>query len=483
MKSIASHFIVFVSFLFIGSSAYTQDSIAQLISRELSSKYFDAVSEKTNDLTGKIDEKTEKYISKIKKQEEKLFRKLYKKDSIAAIKVFGNIHEKYSNLKNEALIKAKKVGAFSKVYSSRLDSLTVSLNFLDNNALLSSELQTKLKNGLENINSLSNKLNQADQIKKYLKERKQYLTEQLGSLGLIKELKQFNKKIYYYHQQIKEYTELLENPAKLESKVMELLVKVPAFRDFFNQNSQLATLFRLPGSSSNNLSNALAGLQTRATIQQDIINRLGSGADVQRMIQDNLQQVEGQVNQLKNELNQRLPQGGGSDEELPNFKPNNQKTKSFFQRLEAGTNFQTQRATNIFPTSTDFGLSLGYRLSDKNIIGIGASYRVGWGTGWNNIRITHQGIGLRTFIDLRLKGSFFISGGYERNYKSEIRNFSQLRDQSGWQQSGLIGLSKAISVKSKLLKKAKMQLLWDFLSYDQIPRATPIVFRISYSFK
>jgi hypothetical protein len=51
-----------------------------------------------------------------------------------------------------------------------------------------------------------------------------------------------------------------------------------------------------------------------------------------------------------------------------------------------------------------------------------------------------------------------------------------------WQESGLLGISKIISVKSKLFKKTKVQLLWDFLSYQQLPRSQPLKFRVGYNF-
>ena len=85
-------------------------------------------------------------------------------------------------------------------------------------------------------------------------------------------------------------------------------------------------------------------------------------------------------------------------------------------------------------------------------------------------------------IDLKLKGSFWVSGGYEQNFKSEIKSIDQLKDRSAWQQSGLVGISKVISVKSKLFKKTKAQLLWDFLSYQQVPRSQAIIFRVGYNF-
>ncbi|WP_186774369.1 hypothetical protein [Chitinophaga pinensis] len=42
------------------------------------------------------------------------------------------------------------------------------------------------------------------------------------------------------------------------------------------------------------------------------------------------------------------------------------------------------------------------------------------GTGWNNIVISHQGVGLRSFVDWKLKGTFFVNGGFEQNYVSTI---------------------------------------------------------------
>jgi hypothetical protein len=53
---------------------------------------------------------------------------------------------------------------------------------------------------------------------------------------------------------------------------------------------------------------------------------------------------------------------------------------------------------------------------------------------------------------------------------------------SKWQQSGLVGISKVISIKSKFFKKTKLQLLWDFLSYEQVPRTQALKFRVGYNF-
>ena len=243
----------------------------------------------------------------------------------------------------------------------------------------------------------------------------------------------------------------------------------------------LASLFRIPNPDDPTDQTSLVGLQTRTQVTNLIQQQVESGGpNAQQQFKQNLQAGQSQLNELKNKL---LKTGSGNgDSEMPDFKPNSQKTKPFLKRLEYGANIQSQKASNFFPTTSDIGLSIGYKLNDKSIIGIGASYKMGLGRGWNNIRLSHEGVGMRTFADIKLKGSFWFSGGYEHNYKSAFRNFDQLRERNAWQQSGLVGISKVVSLKTKLFKKTSIKLLWDFLSYGQIPRTQPMVFRVGYNF-
>jgi len=64
-----------------------------------------------------------------------------------------------------------------------------------------------------------------------------------------------------------------------------------------------------------------------------------------------------------------------------------------------------------------------------------------------------------------------------------FNSIDQLKNLDAWQQSGLLGLSKVFDVKSKFVKKTKLQLLWDFLSYEQSPQTQAVLFRIEYGFK
>ncbi|WP_121353937.1 hypothetical protein [Flavisolibacter nicotianae] len=442
--------------------------------QELVEKNISSLAKKSSLLNEKFQQQNGKYLSRLQKQEAKLKLKLGKVDSVLARQLFDGIEEQYAALKDNLPNKGNHF------YSGHLDSLSTALQIFKKVQTFPSPA---LEETLSQFSSLQDKLDQTEVIKKFLSERKRLLKQSLEHLGMLGELKGFEKKAYYYVTQVKEYRALWDDPSQLEKKLLEVVSKTEVFKDFFRKNSQLASLFVLPGDNPSAVS--LAGLQTRTSVQQDIVDRFGSGPQVQQLLRENLQEAQGQMNELESKLS-RFSSGSfgnrASNIELPEgFKPNGQKTKPFLQRLEYGANVQSQKARSYFPVTSDLGLSLGYKLNDNSSVGIGASYKLGWGKGWNHTKLTHEGVGLRSYMDLRLKGSFFLSGGYEQNYRTAFRTIQQLHDHSKWQASGLIGLSKKYKVSKKL--KGEMKLLWDFLSFQQIPKTPALLFRVGYSLK
>ncbi len=472
------HLVLLLYILLFVKASSAQDSLTS--SSLISKKYLDVVSAASGKMSGQMDKKAEKTLAKFRKQEEKLIRKLSKVDSVAAKQMIIEANARYKELEE------RMKGNAIKQYIPQVDSLATSLAFLKANPqflVQAKEIKDKLAEASGKMDELKSQLNKAEEIKAFLKERKEYLKQQLGQLGMLKELKKINKQVYYYAQQVNEYKEALKDPKKAGKKALELLAKNGKFREFMRKNSQLASLFRMPGDpdDAGNMA-SLAGLQTRAQVNALIQQQVTAGGpNAQAQLQQNLQAAQGQLNQLKDKV---IKMGGGSsDAEMPEgFKPNNQKTKSFLKRIELGTNIQSVRSNGILPTTSDLAISAGYQLNDKSVIGIGASYKLGWGQNIQNIRISHQGVGARSFIDWKLKGAWWISGGFEMNYRSEIRNIVQLQNYSAWQQSGLIGMSRKIPIKTKFFKNTKLLLLWDFLSYQQVPKAQPVVFRVGYNF-
>ncbi|MBK9570511.1 MAG: hypothetical protein IPO53_11785 [Chitinophagaceae bacterium] len=110
-----------------------------------------------------------------------------------------------------------------------------------------------------------------------MKQRKQFLKEQLSKFGFAKELKKLNKQVYYYFQQINEYKAILNDPGKIEWKGIDLLSKTKFFQEFMRKNSMLASLFRIPETPNDPAYIAsLAGLQTRAQVNSLIQKQIQS---------------------------------------------------------------------------------------------------------------------------------------------------------------------------------------------------------------
>lgn len=308
------------------------------------------------------------------------------------------------------------------------------------------------------------------------------LKEQFEKHGMTKELKQFRKDVYYYQQQVEEYKALINDPYKMETRMMEIVMKVPQFKNFFDRNSILGSLFRVPSNYSTSL--ALVGLQTRSQIQQQFLQRFGTmpvnGVSPQQYIQGQMQQAQNQISQLKDRLSKMGMTSGNGNEQLPDFKPNNQKTKTFLQRIEYGFNIQNQRSTSLLPVTSDLASTLGYKLNDKSTLGLAASYKLGLGKGIQNIQFSNQGVGLRSFVDYKIKGSFWLAGGFEYNYMQAFKSLNSISNIDAWQKSGLIGISKKINAAKD--KQANLQLLYDFFAIKQVPRSQPLKFRIGYTF-
>lgn len=454
--------------------SFAQDSTNFQRVINLPDKLLGALEKKTSAFRLLVNCQTNKYLSKLQKNERKLQKKLWKKDSTLARHLFADTDSSYARLKKLA----GSMNTNSGLYSRHLDSLSTALRFLQSNQLVT---DPALQKTIDQYKDLQNQLNVSAVIKQQLAERQQFLRQQLQNAGMVKELGRLRKELYYYQAQVQEYKELLEDPNKMEAKLMQLVTQIPRFRDFFARNSALGSMFRLPVDNEGSPA-SLEGLQTRAQINQLYADRFGSSPDIAQQIQNTQStRLPGNTSREQPSLARSGSLANGADRESNSFRPNSQKTKSFLKRLEYGANFQSQRARFYFPVTSDVGLSLGYKLNDKAALGIGAAYKLGLGTGWNNIRLTHQGLGLRSYIDWKLKGSLYITGGYEQNYNSLFNSIGQLRDYSAWRSSGLLGLSKKYRLGKKM--KGDMKLLWDFLSYRQAPRTQAIFFRFGYSLK
>jgi hypothetical protein len=432
--------------------------------------------------------KTEKYLQRMARKEAKLRADLYKSDSAKAAALFpADPQQQYAAFIQKFRQDSSRVfTSMGPEYLPYADSLQGMLGFLSKNPSVIAKLpqSTAIQSSLAEFQQLQAKLQQADAIKQFIQARKAQILQSLSQYsnlpsGVSSTLQGYNKEAYYYAAQIREYRQMLNDPDKMIRTALSLLNRLPAFVSFMKQNSFLAGLFAVPAGYDN--PDGPAGFQTRDQVLAMIQSQVSQGGSASAAaIQNSLNTAQQDINNLHNKLSSL---GGGSgDMDMPNFKPNDQHNKTFFHRLEYGTYFQTTPATTLYPSFSDLGLTLGYKLGHQNTIGVGASYKLGLGRPIQHFSLSSQGAGLRSFVDIHLKKSFSLTGGYELNYLTPFSSFRDIRLLSRWTPSGLIGVTKTVSTKSTVFKKTQISLLWDFLSYKQTPRTQPIVFRVGYSF-
>lgn len=449
-------------------------------------KFLTALNKKTSRLDKQLSKQTEKYIHRLQRNEEKLKHNLYRVDSNATKNLFLlNTNEQYSaflsKIKTDSIYDSNKMTG---EYIPGLDTLHGSLSFLSSNPQFlnsSKGLSADLQGSLAKLNRMEAKLQDAEQVKQFIRQRKEQIKKYLLQFAHLPHnissiYNDYNKDLYYYGSQLSTVKEELNDPDKLIKKALSILQNFQAFRSFMEQNSVLASLF--PGQGNYGTPQAIAGLQTRDQVYQMIQTQLSSANSMGAFTQ-NFENAQSQLDHLKDRLIHYGKEG--SDVDIPDFKPNTQKTKKVISRLEYGTNVQTQRSNYLFPVTTDFGLSMGYKLNDKSIVGVGASYKVGWGADINHINLSSQGASIRSYMDVKIKGSFYASAGLEYNYQHPFDSIGVVKNMRNWKESGLVGISKIISLKTKFFKKTKVQLLWDFLNYKE-PGTEPLKFRVGYSF-
>jgi len=172
--------------------------------------------------------------------------------------------------------------------------------------------------------------------------------------------------------------------------------------------------------------------------------------------------------------------GGSGDLTMPDFKPNGEKTKTFLRRLSFGLSIQTQPSTALLPATANLALTAGYKIRTNIIVGLGAGYRLGVGNGVDHIAFSSQGVNLRSFFEVKAKGSWWITGGAEYNYMQAFTSWQSLVRPDIWQKSALMGVEKKYRLGRA--RTGNLQLLFDAFYNQNVPRSQPLVFRTGMEF-
>lgn len=452
-----------------------------------------AIKDRYSKLSGSINWSSTRAIKDFKKTEEKLFTKVCKRDSSLAEEIFGDIEYRYNSCFSSLQSFDHQTEFYSNEYNANLDTLQTALKFLQEKSLFQGVLslsgKSQVKEVYSEIQDVQDQLQKAQSIQMMFLKQQRLLKEKLSHILSNKDLVNLYRTAYYFQQKISEYQVQSTMREKVEEKIIAEIRDLPVFKEFMEKHSYFSKLFPNP----NNLQpeTAFTGLQTISSVQNEvkskyeldpgsITNTLNGQSSNSNLLQNlPIEEIREKIKSVKDNLNKAGVDVTNSDLTIPDFKPNELKTKSFLKRLEYGISIQSQRSRSYLPASSDIALTAGYKISGNSILGLGVSYKLGWGDGgFNNLHLTSEGIGARSYVDIKVKGNFWATGGYEMNYLKTIGRYEVLKNFSNWQRSGLLGITKKYKAGKK---ENKIQLLWDFLSYNQIPRSQALQFRMGFN--
>jgi hypothetical protein len=455
---------------------------------EVPLKFIKNTNKKIDKYSNRLSNKMEKTLEKLTKFEAKIYKLLLKANPNVANQLFGEGRITFASMLAKVREGKSLVEENRKKYDQYRDQLSSNIKYLETQKeQLDAKYVKPIITAKQKITELDKTVNETETAERLIKERKkQLLTEAYKVLGKSKYLKKINEETFYFSETLQNYKNIFSEPGKAEKKALELLGKIPAVKDFVQQNSMLASLFGSPSSGGSTAS--LAGLQTRSSVNSLISGRIAAGGtNAAAQISANMQAAQAELGKLKDKI---IKAGGGSssDTEMPDFKINPNRSKTFKQRIVVGSDFQFGRPNRYTSSQADLGISLGYKLGEKSLVGAGVSMKIDYGS-INDFYMKAGGLGLRSFFDYKMKKQFFLSAGYEMNYNSSFKSFSELQNANGtrgignsWQSSGLIGLSKKINMKTKWVKGTKIQLLYDMLYNTHVVPLNPVVLRVGYNF-
>lgn len=474
----------------------------------ISGKALRAMDHKYQRLADRLQRDNQRALEQMQQRETKIARRAKKKDSARAAELENGMSQQYGDLLTR--IKTAKINgaaaASPKLYFPAIDSIRTSMAFLKAAGPIRGMSASKLQQATalaESTGRLQQQLEISQELGAFIGQREQQLKTQLSGYAGPKQLLGINKHVYYYQQQVAQYKDMLNDKDKLEERALATLQQTPAFQQFWQKNSAIARLF--PQQTVDGVVQPQAGLQSREDIQKLVADHLGlpkeqgtvglpgaSGTPIPgtmvnpipgataNPMQAQVSLAQDQLNTLKNKLSAAGNMGGGSSSmTMPEFKPDGQHNKTFFERLETGFNVSSGPATNFLPVTLQPSIYAGYRFSDKMTAGIGAAYILGMGQSFRHFRLSNQGVGLRSYLDIKLKGSFWMTGGFEYNYLQEFADLQTIKNLDAWRKSALAGIIKKYTIGKK---EGKLQLLFDLLYAKELPKGQPIVYRVGYSF-
>ncbi|MEC3880224.1 hypothetical protein [Parapedobacter sp. 10938] len=473
-------------------SCYAQEETARTVS--YGKHYIEINTKKLDRYYHRISKEQSKLLKKLSKKETKMLKHLKRNDSVAYVRM------QQQRISYDSLVHSLNADSATKLAKTRMqtnrvvDSLKKIQGFISKQASALSASQGSLPTehgNIDKLNRLETNLNYQQYIQKQIDQKAKELTR-IG--GDSKWSKGIQKDIFYSKAKMKSWKQLADDPDKAEEKALEWLQGTEGFDQAFQQNKS-------PMQSATSVEDLeRMGFQTKRQVNKHLQQKFGDNLsklqeNMGSQVKDwqtsvtglgdktgNIKQTVNEVKETKNSL-----QKTKAELQQSPFRVNPMKGLPFRQRWVKSYTYQTRRATpnGSQPAVLELAVMTGYKHSPRLTSGIGIAANIGLGQDWNNINISLQGIGFRTFIQWEWKFGVGAYAGYERLYR-RVGNWNMNPEQETIQlqptphhndrysEAVLIGLTKQYRLNSKW--NGAVQVLYDVWWQDKGARS-PFILR------
>lgn len=426
--------------------------------------------------------KQDKFNARVKKQQEKVLDRLKRKEGRFAKKLQRNDSAAYATYQKnpltfDSISRSGKPDSASIVKKSKnrvnrsFDTLKGIKSYIEDKAHVTGD-------GPSATDGYDSKLISVKGSSQHNQDVGSMITQRTNFLKSIKTrdrktpgLKSIQKQTFYSNEKIKTFKQISDEPSVAEEKALEYLQGKEGFDEYLSY-TEGKSMKNLGSLSTDELEKM--GYQTKRKVQANLQKKLGSdlmglqnkmGGQV-KDYQDKLQDIK----EVKNTAKQaKASVKGLQHTEKPAFKVNPMRGLPFYKRIAQQYNWQTTRASNDGkPAVFSFSYLAGFKHTAKLSYGLGVATSIGLGSNWNNVRISFEGVGLRSYAAWQWQYGIGAYAGYERMYKQAVfvtkeETTAMLNEthhnKKAYNEAVLIGLTKAYRINDKM--NGSIQVLYD----------------------
>lgn len=459
-------------------------------------KYLNLNIRSTEKCNQRVQRQQQKLLKQLKCKERKFAKRLKRQDSVAFLTYQQDPITFDSIGKMQQTDSATRLQRSKRYASSSIDSLRRINAFIESKANVVGTPSEPNSAYSHKMNTESTKAGYNQYLGDLIQKRTKNLKNiNASTKGGIKGFAGIDKSVFYSNEKVKVFQQIKDEPSRLEEKSLEYLQGHEGFDNCLKGNP--GGMEALAGKGIDATALQKMGYQTKQQMNAQLQKKLGgSGGGIQQQMSKDVAKWQDKANKLMTAgkgVRQKSQELRNSQSSLkrfgkidkPSFKVNPMKAQPLTRRIEKQINWQTTRATlDGKPAIFQVSAMAGYKHTPNLTYGVGIAPSIGLGQNWSNIRISFEGLGLRSFAEWKWIYGIGLYAGYERTYKmaafddktTETNLVPNKHNTAIYNEAIVAGLTKTYSINEKW--SGSIQVLYDVWWKEKSLRS-PIIIRFA----